>query len=512
MHKIKKLANNLITPGGTLSQRVVKGGFWVFFLRIVNRGFSLIRLIILARILSPNDFGLMGIALLTMSTLETFSQTGFQAALIQKKEDIKSYLNSVWTVLILRGFILFAILYFIAPYAAIFFKVPEAKTIIRVIGFSILFKTFTSIGVIYFQKELEFSKQFIYQFSGTLADFIVAISAVLILKNVWALVLGLLAGNMVRCFVSYLIHPYRPHLSSDFKKIIELFGFGKWILGSSILVFLINQGDDIFVGKLLGTTALGFYQLAYRISNMPATEITHVISQVTFPAYSKLQGNIPKLREAYLKILQVTTFLTFPIAGIIFVLAPDFTKIFLGEKWMPMVPAMQVFTIFGMLRAIGATFGPLFQAVGKPYISTKLQLLNLVLLAILIYPLTIKWGILGASIAVTSYAIMVCPIAFHITTKTIKCSTWNFYKKIYIPLLGTIIVIIIVLFLRLYILDDFGIGIFFLFIIIYGFFYLSLIYIYDKLTNYGIMKLILSYFKIFNNSFVLSKKSKEEIL
>jgi len=94
MHRIKKIANNLITPSDTLSQKVVKGGFWVFFLRIVNRGFSLIRLIILARILSPNDFGLMGIALLTMSTLETFSQTGFQQALIQKKEDIKSYLNS----------------------------------------------------------------------------------------------------------------------------------------------------------------------------------------------------------------------------------------------------------------------------------------------------------------------------------------------------------------------------------------------------------------------------------
>jgi len=180
MNKIKKIINNLITPGETLSQKVVKGGFWVFFLRIVNRGFSLVRLIILARILSPDDFGLMGIALLTMSTLETFSQTGFQAALIQKKEDIRSYLNSAWTVLILRGTILFVILYFIAPYAAIFFNTPEAKPIIRVIGFAILFKAFTNIGVTYFQKELEFNKEFIYQFSGTLADFIVAISAVLI--------------------------------------------------------------------------------------------------------------------------------------------------------------------------------------------------------------------------------------------------------------------------------------------------------------------------------------------
>jgi len=360
LNKAKKIVKNLITPGETLSQKVVKGGFWVFLLRIVNRVFSLIRLIILARILSPNDFGLMGIALLTISILKTFSQTGFEEALIQKKEDIESYLNSAWTALILRGFILFVILYFIAPYAAVFFNSPEAKPIIRVIGFSILFQAFTNIGIIYFKKELEFNKEFIYQFSGTLADFIVAISAVLILRNVWALVLGSLAGSIVRCFMSYLIHPRRPCLSKDLGKVKELFGFGKWIMGSSILIFLIIEGDDIFVGKLLGATALGFYQLAYRISNMPATEITHVISQVTFPTYSKLQDNLPKLREVYLKVLQLIAFLSFPIAGLIFVLAPDFTKIFLGEKWMLMVPAMQILCIFGVTRSINALLGSFF--------------------------------------------------------------------------------------------------------------------------------------------------------
>ena len=147
-------------------------------------------------------------------------------------------------------------MYFVAPFVASFFYAPEAKPIIQDIGFSVLLQAFTNIGVIYFQKELEFNKEFIYQFAGTLADFIVAVSAVLILKNVWALVFGMLAGNAVRCIVSYLIHPYRPRLSSDLAKAKELFGFGKWVLGSSILIFLITQGDDIFVGKLLGATAL----------------------------------------------------------------------------------------------------------------------------------------------------------------------------------------------------------------------------------------------------------------
>jgi len=436
---VKKIIANLKEPGQNLSQKVVRGGFWVFSLRITERAFSLIRLIILARILSPNDFGLMGIALLVMATLQTFSQTGFQQALIQKKEDIKSYLNSAWTVLILRGFILFALLFLIAPYAAIFFKAPQAKSIIQIIGFSVLLQAFTNIGVVYFQKELEFNKQFIYQLSGTLADFVVAVSAALILRSVWALVLGLLAGNAVRCFVSYLVHPYRPHLSSDLGKAKELFGFGKWILGSSILVFLITQGDDIFVGKLLGTTALGFYQMAYRISNMPATEITHVISQVTFPAYSKLQDNIPKLREAYLKVLQVTAFLSFPIAGLIFVLAPDFTRIFLGEKWMPMVPAMQVLVLWGVIRSIGVHHGSVLQAVGKPDILTKLNIIKLMMLVILIYPLSIKWEIVGTSLAVCASALFITPIALYITISKILMGKMSMICKIMlIPFVSTL--------------------------------------------------------------------------
>jgi O-antigen/teichoic acid export membrane protein len=482
----KNRINKLTKSGGSLSQRTVRGGVWVFSLRIVQQIFGLARLLILARILAPSDFGLMGIALLAMSTLETFSQTGFQAALIQKKENIESYLDAAWTVLILRGLLLFGILYFAAPFVASFFDTPEAKPIIQVIGFSVLFQAFTNIGVIYFQKELEFNKEFIYQFAGTLADFIVAISAVLILKNVWALVFGMLAGNAVRCIVSYLIHPYRPHLSRDLAKAKELFGFGKWVLGSSILIFLITQGDDILVGKLLGATALGFYQLAYRISNMPATEITHVISRVTFPVYSKLQNDIPKLREAYLKVLQVTAFLSFPVAGLIFVLAPDFTKIFLGEKWMPMVPAMQVLVFAGLVRSIAAISGPIFYAVGKVQIDTRLQMIRFFVLAVLIYPFTIKWGILGASIVVF-LSIFISNIGFVLMAiKITKCNMKNFIKAIISPLIGGVVIVLSILGVQ--IIMSTGLWQFVVFAFVGALAYFSAIYLLDKLFDFKIQE------------------------
>jgi len=473
-----------LEPGKSLSQRVVRGGIWVFALRITERAFGLVRLIILARILAPHDFGLMGIALLTMATLDTFSQTGFQTALIQKKDNTDAYLDAGWTVLILRGFLLFVILFFIASYAAIFFKAPQAKTIIQVIGLSVLFQAFTNIGVIYFQKELEFNKQFLYQLSGTLADFIVAVSAVLILRSVWALAFGLLAGNVARFIASYLIHPYRPHLSSDLGKAKELFGFGKWVLGSSILIFLLTQGDDIFVGKLLGATMLGFYQMAYRISNMPATEITHVISQVTFPAYSKLQNNLPKLREAYLRTLQFTAFLSLPIAGMIFILAPDFTRIFLGEKWIPMVPAMQALCVFGVTRMINATTGPIFQGVGKPNISTFGSVFQLVIFVAIIYPLTSKWGILGTSLSVIIPNILFMLYIGKELANALNYKLVRLINPLLSPITGSVTMCVAMFFFQIW--TD-GSLISFLLSTLFGFgVYLIVVYKIDKTFNYGL--------------------------
>jgi len=379
-----------------LGKRSIKGGFWVFSIRIIGKGLGIVRLIILARLLAPMDFGLMGIALLTITTLETLSQTGFQAALIQKKNNIEPFLNAAWTFLILRGFIIFSILFFSAPLVATFFKSPDSMLIIQVLGISSLLQSFSNIGIIYFLKELKFHKQFLFEFSGALVDFAVSITLAILLRNVWALVIGLLAGQTTKVGISYLIHSFKPGISFDLNKIKELFRYGKWVLSSTVLGFLVKQGDDIMVGKILNPTMLGFYQMAFKLSNMPATEITHTISEVTFPAYSKLQDNIPRLREAFFRTVGVVSVISFPIGCGILLLAPDAIKLVLGEKWMPMVPALQILCTVGILRSITANFGSVFMSTGRPDIKTKVALINVSILAVTIYPLVVHFGILGA--------------------------------------------------------------------------------------------------------------------
>ena len=431
-----------------LTHKVVKSSIWVFGLRITERIFYFVRLIILARILSPEDFGLLGIAMLTMLTLENFTQTGFNSALIQKKRKIEEYLNVAWTVGIVRGIILFILLYIVAPYAAAFFGMPHAKTIIQVIGVSILLQAFTNIGVIYFQKNLEFHRQFLYQLSGTLADFIVAVSATFVLKSAWALVFGLIAGNLTRLIMSYIVHPYRPIISIDLEKTKNLFAFGKWILGSNIIVFLLMQGDDVFVGKVLGVTMLGFYQMAYKISNTPASEITNVISQVTFPAYSKIQFDINRLREAFLKVLQTTAVLSFLIAALIFVLSSDFTKIFLGEKWMPMVPIMQLLCVFGLIGSINGTISPIFRGIGKPSIVTIASGLQLIILIIIIYPLSVQRGVLGVCAAVIIPSVFIMIYLFLMVKYILKCKIECLLKSFTPPVVGSCAILLIALLLK----------------------------------------------------------------
>ena len=437
MKRTRALGQRLLTPGNTLSQRVIHAGFWAFALRIVDRLFGLARTVILARLLAPEDFGLFGIALLALSMLETFSETGFNAAIIQKKGDVKPYLDTAWTVQVIRGFLLAILLLVIAPYVAMFFGEPGAASLVRALALVTVLRGLVNSGVLYFRKELEFHKEFIYMFSGTLTDLGVAILAALILRNAWALIWGLLAGQFVRIVVSYLVHPYRPRPQLRRDKARELYTFGRWIFASSILVFLLNHGDDIFLGKLLGATALGLYQMAYRLSNLPATEITHVISQVTFPAYSKLQDRLPQLRQAYLQTLQVTAFLSFPITGAIIFFAPDFTRIFLGDQWMPMVPAMQILAVWGLSRSIAATTGPLFSGMGVPRISTWLQLIKLILMGVFIYPFTVLWGISGTAIAVAISALIVDPICIYVATKILRSRVLCTMRVFLTPVAGS---------------------------------------------------------------------------
>jgi PST family polysaccharide transporter/lipopolysaccharide exporter len=179
---------------------------------------------------------------------------------------------------------------------------------------------------------------------------------------------------------SYFLHDFRPNVSFDMEAARSMIDYGKWVTANSILYFLYSEGDDLLVSGFLGPAALGFYQLAYRFSNAPATEVTHVISSVAFPAYSKVQDDTKALREGFHRTFQMTTFLSFPLAMGIFAVTPAFVAAFLPD-YEAMILTMQILAVFGLTRSAVATFGPVFKATGRPDLIAKFSTVRVILLA-----------------------------------------------------------------------------------------------------------------------------------
>lgn len=415
MHKLAgSLARGLWREDGTLRQKAVRSGFWVMGSMAVTRILGMVQTIILVRLLVPQDFGIMRVAGVVLGAVETFTEAGIAAALVQRKNVTKETLHTAWTVQFLRQIALFVAVLLLAPWAASFYGNAMICPILQLVAFRFLFSAFESIGVVLLRKELRFRRHEIFEMTSNLFSIVLTVVAAFALRSVWALAVGQVAFACIRLIGSYIVYPYRPRLSFKWAEAKGLLGFGVNLTGMGILVFLSGQGDSALVGKVAGLTALGYYTLALALSNLPVTCVAHVLSTVALPAYSKLQEDIERLGSAFCRSLTIVSWLVVPASVGLYIVAPDLVAIVYGRRYLPMVACFRVVTLYGLFRGLLAPLGPLFMATGKPRLALMIQLIRFVVLAALIYPLTAKWGITGAALAtVVSMA---------------TCTAWAFWR------------------------------------------------------------------------------------
>jgi len=441
--------------------------------------------VLVARFLSPADFGVMGVALLVLSLLEMLATTGYNQALVQKKADISGYLDTAWTVSVVRGLALGVIVYLGSPVAATFFQEPRAVSVLRVMALSPVITGFVSPGLVKLNKDLHFKKLVLFEATRSFLGATVTVVLALLLRSVWSLVAAALFGGVVYSFGSYLVHPYRPGLDFRWEMARELWGFGRWILGNRILHYLFNDGDDWLVGRLLGAQALGFYQTAYRLGCAPTTEITSVFSQVALPTFSKLQDDISKSRRAYLRILQVVMFASTPVALGILLVARDSVTVFLGQDWLPMVVSLQILVCWGWLRSFRATTGPILLAQGRPDLVLKFTVFKVAVLAALIVPLSRRWGIAGTSWAVVIAAFFETPLLLHSLHNALGLKYLDVVRRLIRPFLAGVPMSLVILAEQgMFPVGGLRLGI----TVLSGtFVYLSIIYVLDRKLHWKLM-------------------------
>jgi O-antigen/teichoic acid export membrane protein len=305
------------------------------------------------------------------------------------------------------------------------------------IAIVVLLGGFINIGVVYFAKELDFHKKFYFNTICTIIASVVTITLALIYRNVWALVFGKIVGSVINMILSYVMHPYRPRLSFDIKKFKTLWGYGKHVFATQLMKFFCLHGDDAILAKMLGLTALGFYQKAYEVGNLVAVEIGNKVAEVGFSAYSKLQDNIEKVRAGYLKSVQLTSLVVFPITGILVVLAPELVVNIIGDKWLDMVPAMRILCFFAPLRCMQRA--PVFMGTGRPDILKTLTFIRLIIMAVSIYPLTKYYGMVGTAVSVFLPVSICEPMGYYYIDKLIGAKPIDVFRRFVLPLSATII-------------------------------------------------------------------------
>ena len=373
----------------------MSGVKWIGSFKILSRILSLVRIAILARILSPIQFGVFGIASLSLSVVETLTEPGIYVYLMQEKKSIHKYIDTAWVISILRGVLLFTTLIFSSGIISGFFNTPEVKHIINLIALVVLIRGFMNPLRVNFLKQLDYRKEFSINSLVLSVDIVVTVLSVALFKDPLGLVLGLIAGAIVEVILSFALIKYHPKIKFDIRLAKKITSAGKWVTGSTIFNFLFSEGDDTLVGKLLGKYDLGIYQISYKIATLPLTEITNVANTVTFPIFVQISNEKKRIAKVFIKTALIIGLLSFVLSTFIFLFADTIVAILLGSAWSDSVDLIKLLVIFGFIRAIAISCNPLFNALKKQKYVTLYTTISFVLMAMTIFPLMQKFGLRG---------------------------------------------------------------------------------------------------------------------
>ncbi len=397
--------------------QTIKGISWIGGLRGVTRGLAFVRILILARLLTPSQFGLFGVASFMLALVEVFTETGINIFLVQREGKIDNYLSSAWIISIFRGFIIFTVILVSAPFASSLFNAQDALGLLILIAFVPLVRGFINPAVVLYQKELSFHKEF--YFKATVLSFEVVVSVILayLLRSPAGLILGLIASAILEVFLSFLLIKSRPTFKFERMRFVEVLHTGKWVTISTIFNYLYQNVDDMVVVRFLNTTSLGFYQMAYKLAMLPITEVADVVGRVTFPVYARISGDKKRLKKAFYKTIAANLILSSPVV-IVFIIFPNqIVLLILGEKWLGAVPAFQVLVFFGLARAVTSPATVLLLALKRQDVVAKISLGTFLLMALTIIPFVTIWGIFGAGLSSVLASVIMIPFAYYFSLR-----------------------------------------------------------------------------------------------
>lgn len=345
------------------STSITGGALIMISMRWIDRFIGIVSTLILARLLVPDDFGIVAMASVVVSFADIIFDLGINVALIQRKNPSQAYYNTAWTLRIIQTACVATVLAILAPLAAEYYKDPRVTAAVQVMALSLVAASFENVGVINFQKEMRFVDDAKYVMFRRLIGFFITVALTLMLQSYWGMVLGTLGGRLAATLRSYHVHPMRPRFAlSEFK---EIFAVSQWVLIKNISAFLDQKLHIFLVGGLATTSVTGGYTLASEIADMPGTDLLAPINRVLFPAFAKAKDDLRELTKLLLRAQAVQVTVTFPACVGFVLTAHEFVPVALGEKWIFVVPFIQILALSNVIQSISSSANYVLTVIGK---------------------------------------------------------------------------------------------------------------------------------------------------
>lgn len=369
-----------------LNTKIIKGVSWSLIETCVAYFIRFFIGIILARLLFPSDFGLVGMIAIFIAISDVFVKAGFGQAFIKKKDTTDVDANTVFFINLAISVAIYIVLYFAAPLIASYFHEPALVQIVRVLCLVIIINSLNVIQHSIIRKEMQFKKKAILTVISSLVSGCIGVLCAYKGLGVWSLVIQQLANRLVLCILFYSTSKWKPSFKVSRQVARSMFSYGSWLLLADLLLTIMNNFYRVFIGRYHNSEDLGYYERSHQFQAMVADTFTWVFGIVAFPSFTKVQDDYHKMLDLAKKYVKYSTYLIYPILCVMLVVAEPMIHLLLTDKWLPAVPYLKIFCIIGMAVPLNFFLSPFLQAAGftrlvffSTLFTAVLRILNVVL-------------------------------------------------------------------------------------------------------------------------------------
>jgi len=441
---------------GKITRSVVNGATWTGFGQVTLQGLRFISVAILARILSPDDFGMVAMVTIVTSVAAHLIDMGFVEVVVQRKEITQKQLSTIYWIILSTGIALCLLVSAISPFIARFFNNEQVGPLLAVSSLIFVIHSSASLHSALLRKKLQFHKSSIADIGDAFGYVAGALPAAFAGLGVWSLVIGNITGYIPGTILRWIFARWHPSFVFSVSSLKDIWKFGAANVSTRMVYTVMDRLDYLIIGKFLSAATLGFYYMSLRIIRMPADSLTFIGNRISLPAFALVQDDTQRLQRGLLKGESFLSLIAIPLFTGLAIVAPELISVFVGAKWLPAVSSLRILCVAGCVSILNIGVPAMFLAKGRPDINLKLSLMQLVILvpALLI---GVRFGPASVAIVISSVSLLVWLIRQLFVHRLIKLSFKEYLSSLRPAFFASLIMAAVLLSFRYLIMGMFDV-------------------------------------------------------